>query len=139
MNKRGSIVCYLGLALALANPAAVDAAYPASRNPMAFPWLARSGLASHRVRRLYLFWSNHPDVWIDVSATLDRKLEALRAHASQIDDFEALTERVRTRAAEAGTPIGATAAEAFRLIVIDEDEAEEGAAAEAVPERAAPS
>src|SRR5215207_6347043 len=119
-----------------AGMAAVDASYPAARNPMAFPWLARSGIAAHRVRRLYLFWSNHPDVWIDVTATLDRKLEALRAHASQIDDFEALTGRVRTRAAEAGTPIGATAAEAFRLIVIDEDESEDEAAAEAVPERA---
>ena len=74
-----------------------------------------------------------------MAATLDRKLEALRAHASQIDDFEALTERVRTRAADAGTPIGATAAEAFRLIVIDEDEAEDEAAAEAVAEQATPS
>jgi LmbE family N-acetylglucosaminyl deacetylase len=117
-----------------AGMAAVDAAYPAARNPMAFPWLARSGLAAHRVRRLYLFWSNQPDVWVDVTATLDRKLEALRAHASQIDDFAALTDRVRERAAEAGTPIGAAAAEAFRLIVIDEDDA----AAEAAPERVTP-
>jgi hypothetical protein len=44
---------------------------------------------------------------------------------------------VRNRAAEAGAPIGVTAADAFRLIVIDEDEDEEagGMAAEAVPER----
>ena len=40
--------------------AAVDAAYPAARNPMAFPSLARGGLAAHRVRRLYLFWSTRP-------------------------------------------------------------------------------
>src|SRR4029079_826275 len=46
-----------------AGMAAGGAAHPAVRNPMAFPWLARSGLASHRVRRLYLFWTNHPDVW----------------------------------------------------------------------------
>ena len=43
-----------------AGMAAVDAVYPAARNPMAFPWLARGGLAAHRVRRLYLFWSNRP-------------------------------------------------------------------------------
>ena len=60
-----------------AGMAAVDAVYPAARNPMAFPWLARGGLAAHRVRRLYLFWTNHPDAWVDVTATLDRKLEAL--------------------------------------------------------------
>src|SRR5437764_2189902 len=32
--------------------AAVDAVYPASRNPMAFASLARDGLEAHRVRRL---------------------------------------------------------------------------------------
>jgi len=45
---------------------------------------------------------------------------------------------VRERAAEAGASIGATAAEAFRLIVIDPDEAEDEATAEADPEQATP-
>ena len=67
-----------------AGMAAVDAVYPAARNPMAFPWLARSGLAAHEVRRLYLFWSERSDTWVDVSATIDRKIAALQAHASQI-------------------------------------------------------
>ena len=40
-----------------AGMAAVDAVYPAARNPMAFPALARTGLEKHVVRRLYLFWS----------------------------------------------------------------------------------
>ena len=47
--------------------AAVDAVYPAARNPMAFPSLARSGLAAHVVRRLYLFWSNHANAWVDIT------------------------------------------------------------------------
>src|SRR3954462_3393828 len=64
--------------------AAVDAVYPAARNPMAFPSLARSGLAAHRVRRLYLFWPNEPNVRIDTTATVDRKIAALAAPASQI-------------------------------------------------------
>jgi LmbE family N-acetylglucosaminyl deacetylase len=119
-----------------AGMAAVDAAYPASRNPMAFPWLARAGLAAHRVRRLYLFWSNLPDAWVDVTVTLDRKFEALRAHASQIEDMDALFDRVRERAAEAGANIGVAAAEAFRVIVIDEDEADDESAAEEVAETA---
>ena len=114
-----------------AGMAAVDAAYPAARNPMAFPWLARAGIAAHRVRRLYLFWSNAPDVVIDVTSTLERKLEALRAHASQIDDVDDLVVRVTERAAEVGADIGVPAAEAFRLIVIDEDETEEELAASA--------
>ena len=104
--------------------AAVDAVYPAARNPMAFPWLVREGLDIHRVRRLYLFWPNQPNVWIDVSATIDRKLEALRAHASQIKDLDALFERIRTWASEDGQAAGVAAAEALRLVVIDQDEDE---------------
>jgi LmbE family N-acetylglucosaminyl deacetylase len=108
----------------MAGMAAVDAVYPAARNPMAFPWLARSGLASHEVRRLYLFWSNHPNAWVDVSSTLDRKISALGEHTSQIRDIEALGERIRAWAAEEGERIGVAAAESLRLIVIDDDEDE---------------
>jgi LmbE family N-acetylglucosaminyl deacetylase len=114
-----------------AGMAAVDAAYPAARNPMAFPWLARGGLAGHRVRRLYLFWSNEPTVRIDVSATFDRKLAALRAHESQLKEPEKLEEWMRKWATEEGEPIGAVAGEALRLIVIDEDEDEDEPAASA--------
>ena len=64
--------------------AAVDAVFPAARNPMAFPSLARAGLAAHAVRRLYLFWPNAPTAWVDVGGTLDRKIAALRCHASQV-------------------------------------------------------
>jgi LmbE family N-acetylglucosaminyl deacetylase len=107
-----------------AGMAAVDAVYPAARNPMAFPWLAKSGLASHVVRRLYLFWPNDPNVRVDVSATIERKIDALRAHASQIKEPEKLEERIREWATEVGEPIGAAAGEAFRLVVIDDDEDE---------------
>jgi len=104
--------------------AAVDAVYPAARNPMAFPWLVREGLAPHRVRRLYLFWTERANAWVDVSATIERKIRALRAHPSQIHEPENLEERVRGRAAEEGQRIGAAAADAFRLVVLDDDEDE---------------
>jgi LmbE family N-acetylglucosaminyl deacetylase len=104
--------------------AAVDAVYPASRNPMAFPKLAKSGLPAHRVRRLYLFWPNEPNVRIDIASTLARKIGALRAHESQIKEPAKLEERIRSWAAEEGEPIRAAAGEALRLIVIDDDEDE---------------
>jgi LmbE family N-acetylglucosaminyl deacetylase len=104
--------------------AAVDAVYPAARNPMAFPWLARSGLAAHKVRRIYLFWSDRTDTWVDISDTLDRKIEALRAHASQIHEPGELAERIGSWAGEEGAAIGVTAAETLRLVVIDDDEDE---------------
>lgn len=110
--------------------AAVDAVYPAARNPMAFPWLARRGLALHVVRRLYLFWPNDPNVWVDISATIDRKIDALRAHASQIREPARLEARIRTWAAEVGQAVGVEAAESFRLVVIEDDE-DEGPSLEA--------
>ena len=116
--------------------AAVDAVYPAARNPMAFPSLARNGLAAHAVRRLYLFWPNEPNVRIDIGATLGRKIDALRAHASQIKEPATLAERMTSWAAEEGEAIGVAAAEALRLVVIDDDDdegpdPEAGAATEA--------
>jgi LmbE family N-acetylglucosaminyl deacetylase len=107
-----------------AGMAAVDAVYPAARNPMAFPWLVREGLASHVVRRLYLFWSNQPTAWVDVTGTLERKLEALRAHPSQLRNPEALEERIRGWASEEGAVIGTSAAESHRVVVIEDDEDE---------------
>ena len=119
--------------------AAVDAVYPAARNPMAFPWLARNGLAAHRVRRLYLMWSNQPDVWIDVTATADRKIEALRSHASQLHDPEAVFARVRGRLAEQGERIGVAAAEGYRLVVLEQDPDESAEVGEALSGRGSPS
>jgi LmbE family N-acetylglucosaminyl deacetylase len=107
--------------------AAVDAVFPAARNPLAFPWLAKGGLDAHRVRRLYLVWTNQPDTWVDITATVGRKIDALREHASQLHDPEAVFKRVRGRMAEQGARIGVEAAEAFRLVVIDQDPPEESA------------
>jgi LmbE family N-acetylglucosaminyl deacetylase len=128
--------------------AAVDAVYPAARNPMAFPWLAREGLAKHVVRRLYLFWSNQPTARIDVSGTLDRKIAALRAHESQLREPDKIDAWIRRWAAEEGEAAGLAAAEALRVIVIEDDESEgpaapeieaaEGAAEAALPASAAP-
>ena len=107
-----------------AGMAAVDAVYPAARNPMAFPGLARAGLGAHVVRRIYLFWSNHATAWVDISTTLARKIDALREHRSQIRDADALAARIRTWAAEEGATIGSAAAEGLRVVVIDDDEDE---------------
>src|SRR6187549_88679 len=65
--------------------AAVDAVYPAARNAMAFPHLVlHEGLEPHTVQRLYLFWTERANAWVDVSDTLEVKLAALREHASQL-------------------------------------------------------
>jgi LmbE family N-acetylglucosaminyl deacetylase len=107
-----------------AGMAVVDAVFPAARNPMAFPELVREGLLPHRVRRIYLSGSNQPTVRVDVGDRLERKLEALSRHVSQIGADAQSLENVRRRAADEGAVIGVSAAEAFRLIVIDPEEAQ---------------
>ncbi len=103
-----------------AGDAAVDAVFPAARNPMAFPGLSRAGLAAHRVRRIYLFWPNEPAAWVDVRDTVERKIAALRCHASQVADPDELGARIRDWLTDEGAPIGSPA-EAFRVVVIDDD------------------
>ena len=99
--------------------AAVDAVYPAARNPMAFPHLALGGLPAHDVRWVYLFWTDEPSAWVDVSDTIDVKIAALREHRSQLRHPEDLEERIRTWASGAGAEIGTAAAEAFRILDLD--------------------
>lgn len=97
--------------------AAVDAVYPAARNAMAFPHLVlHEGLEPHSVDRLYLFWTDKATAWVDISATLDVKIAALREHASQLREPEKLEERIRSWASEEGATYGVAAAETFRIV-----------------------
>lgn len=88
--------------------ATLDAIAPAAAMPLLYPELGEP----HRVREVWIQWAEDANVWIDISETLELKLEALRAHRSQID--ENTIERVRRRAYEAGR--GLCPAEAFRVI-----------------------
>jgi len=101
-----------------AGMSAIDAVYPAARNPMAFAHLARNGLEAHVVNRLYLFWTDQPNAWVDISSTLDVKIAALREHKSQLRDFEQTEQRVREWAATTGEQIGVPAADALRVLDI---------------------
>ena len=97
---------------------------PGRPQPDGVPVARPDGLRRPRVRRLYLFWSNQPTAWVDVTATIERKIAALRAHASQIRHPEGLGDRIREWAREEGEAIGVAAAEALRVVVIEDDEDE---------------
>ena len=102
-----------------AGAAAVDAVYPAARNAMAFPHLVTAeDLQPHAVARVYLFWSERPSAFVDISGTIDIKLAALREHVSQHRHPEQLERRIRSWARKAGQPLGIEAAESFTIIDI---------------------
>jgi len=103
----------------MAGMAAVDAVYPAARNAMAFPNLVlEEGLEPHAVNKLYLFFTDRPNAWVDVSDTIDTKIAALREHVSQLRKPEELEGMLRGWSAESGKKIGAVAAEGFRYLDI---------------------
>jgi LmbE family N-acetylglucosaminyl deacetylase len=82
-----------------AGEAALAAVYPDARNPFAHPeLLAEEGLEAWTVRELWLMGApderqNHA---VDTTATVERKLAALRAHKSQTSHLDDLDSRIRT-------------------------------------------
>jgi len=81
----------------IAGVVALEAVFPAARNRMYHPELLEEGFEPHAVHEIYLVGSVQPNRWVDISDTIDLKIEAIKAHASQIGDPEVL-ERVRQRA-----------------------------------------
>jgi LmbE family N-acetylglucosaminyl deacetylase len=88
----------------------------AAREPLDAPQLAAEGLAAHRPHTVLLFGTDAPDELVEVTATIDAKLAALRAHASQIGDRADLERRVRTWNAAIGADAGLQYAEAFHTL-----------------------
>lgn len=84
--------------------AALDAVYPAAGSALFFPELLAEGLEPHKVRQVYLAGTQHPDTTIDVTGFLDRKLEALRCHRSQISDFDEVARNVAERLRDPDSP-----------------------------------
>jgi LmbE family N-acetylglucosaminyl deacetylase len=71
------------------------------------------------VRALYLSGTFDPNVWVDITGTLERKIEALFCHASQlVETGEWFRDWLREVAEAAGKTAGVTYAEAFRRIVL---------------------
>lgn len=92
------------------------AVYPCARDRMTFPELLAQGLEPHAVSELWVSGTSHPDHFVDISQTLETKIDALLAHRSQVGDRvrEMIPERARTL----GEPHGMAYAEGFHRITI---------------------
>lgn len=94
--------------------ATIAACYPAAQNAWDFPELLAEGLLPHKVKELFVIGApvlNHP---VDISATIDLKIAALRAHESQLGaHFAELEPRIREWTARRGEEYGFAHAEAF--------------------------
>lgn len=77
--------------------AALSAIYPSARDRHTFVELWRDeGLEPHKVRQVYLAGTLSPNLKVDITPFLDRKLAAIQEHRSQVRDVEAMIQRQRT-------------------------------------------
>ncbi len=99
---------------------ALEAIFPAARNHRIFPELLDEGLEPHKVDEVYISAWEGGDFVVDVSDYMDTKIEALRAHKSQMGEWDP-NDMVREWSAERGQkqdpPVAY--AEAFRRLVLD--------------------
>lgn len=83
-------------------------AVAAARMPMYYPEQLTGDTAHHRLKQVYLFSTHQPNYWVDVSAYMEKKLEALHCHASQVnaDVDEVVRQRARIIGVEHGYQYG---------------------------------
>ncbi|MDA8311664.1 MAG: PIG-L family deacetylase [Actinomycetota bacterium] len=94
--------------------ALLDALSPSAALPLYFP---EAG-PPHQVSAVYLSGTLEPDVWVDISETVEVKAAAVECHRSQFAGAEAgwAAEAVRRRAEEEGRRAGVVYAEGFRRL-----------------------
>ncbi len=103
---------------------ALYATFPSAGSQLLFADLLDAGYAPHNVKRVYIHGSERPDTWIDIAGTLHQKVEALKKHVSQVGGWEGMEKVIREWAAEDGKEKGFEYAEAFKVMILQEQEEE---------------
>lgn len=101
--------------------AALDATFPAAGQPNLFEELESEGLYAHKPRKVYVTSWGDGDHFINISTTIETKIEALRAHQSQMKAWDP-ADSVREWAAESAKGKEMAFAEAFRVVTLVNDE-----------------
>ena len=94
----------------------LDAVFPLARDRLNFSEHEEDGLEPHSVTDIFLMFTSEPNYWVDISSTIEKKIEALQQHKSQVGDLEKLAERIRARAGERAEHVSFLYAETFRRV-----------------------
>lgn len=95
----------------------LDCVYPAARDFLNFPEHLAEGIEPWKVAEVWITGSEHPDVYVDTSDTVEAKVDALRCHKSQIGDMDAMATRIRENSATVGKAANLPGAETFKRLV----------------------
>jgi LmbE family N-acetylglucosaminyl deacetylase len=101
---------------------ALDAVFPSAGTRFIFPELLTEGFEPHEVKRVFIHGTEHPSTFIDIASSLETKIAALKEHKSQIGDWDP-SDMMKEWAKDEGKEKGLEAAEAFRVMVLKEEEA----------------
>jgi LmbE family N-acetylglucosaminyl deacetylase len=101
--------------------AALDATFPAAGQPNLFEDLETEGLVAHKPRKVYVTGWNESDLFVNITSTIDLKVNALRAHKSQMKDWDP-EPRIKEWAAERAKGKEMEYAEGFRVVTLVSDE-----------------
>ncbi len=97
-----------------AGQATLDAVYPLARDYFSFKDLCdHEQLEPHNVKTLLMINFEKQNYYVDITDQMETKLEALRAHTSQLADPQAACEMVRNYAAGYGAHVGSQYAEGY--------------------------
>jgi LmbE family N-acetylglucosaminyl deacetylase len=103
--------------------AALYAAFPSAGTRLIFTDLLEEGHAPHNVKRVYIHGSEKADTWVDIAATLDIKIAALKKHVSQLGEWDP-DKMIREWAKEEGKDHGLEYVEAYKVMVLEEEKPE---------------
>jgi LmbE family N-acetylglucosaminyl deacetylase len=101
--------------------AALYAVFPSAETRLIFTDLLSAGFEPHKVKRVFVHGSEKPDTWIDITDTVDVKIQALKKHVSQLGEWDAESE-IRKWAEEEGREKGIAFAEAYKVMINVEEE-----------------
>ena len=101
--------------------AALDATFPAAGQPNLFQELEEEGIKAHKPRKVYVTSWNQSDVYVNIERTINLKVAALRAHKSQMKEWDP-EPRIKEWASERAKGKEMGYAESFRVITLVSDE-----------------
>lgn len=113
--------------------AALDAVFPAAGQPNLFEELEAEGLYAHKPRKVYVTEWTEGDLYVNIEETIDIKIAALRAHQSQLKDWDP-EPMVKEWAATRAKGKEMAFAEAFRVVTLVSDEDWEKTHGRVIPE-----
>jgi LmbE family N-acetylglucosaminyl deacetylase len=97
--------------------------YPYARDHLHFPeHVTQEGLEPHKVRELWFWGADEPEIIVDVTSSIDLQIAALVRHESQMPGFnvpagQTIGERVKRNAADNATGYDFEYGAVFRRLI----------------------